>query len=342
MERALAHGNAHPADNALTAWNFTPDIVLGTLLVIVLYAAGMWRMRHKAAGLGVWKHLFFFAGVLAIFLALQSPVDPVAEHVFLIHQVQHLLLRTVGPMLLVLGAPQGVLVTGMPGAVQRRVLLPAINSFAVQRVFAFLSRPVIATALFIGALYFWQIPKFHQLSLLNEKLHYLMHATMLLTGLLFFWRVFDMRSAPTGTRYGVRLMMLWIMILSNIVIGAYLVFKQSVLYPLYGELGRMWGLSALEDEVAGGMLIWVPGSMMGLLAVLIVIHMWGRQETKEERRRDAAVERGARAPAARPMTADELVRETSGKNRAMALGFVGFVIVVFAVTIVIGVVSEMT
>lgn len=338
---ALAHSATHPAGPAWTAWNLTPDIFLGTLLAAVLYAAGIRRRRTRIDGTVLWRHFSFFAGLLSIFVALQSPIDPVAEHVFLIHQVQHLLLRTVAPMLLILAAPQGLLVAGMPDAAQRRLLAPLVTNSAVKGVFAVMARPVIATALFIGALYFWQVPRYHQLSLLNDRLHYLMHATMLFTGLLFFWRVFDTRPAPTGTRYGVRLMMLWIMVLSNIVIGAYLVFKDLVLYPVYGELGRWWGRSALEDEMAGGTLIWVPGGMMGVLAVLIVIHMWGRQETKEERRRDTVRRRRGREQTTTPMTAAQLIRETSGKNRAMALGFLGFVIAVFAATVAIGVVSKL-
>jgi putative membrane protein len=340
LGQALAHGNAHSPGAAWTAWNLTPDIMLGTFLVTALYIAGMWRRHNNTDSGEAWRHLSYFSGILAVFVALESPVDPIAEHVFMVHQVQHLLLRTLGPMLLVLAAPQGLLVAGMPDALRRRILAPAITGSAVKSVFAFLARPVVATGLYIGTLYFWQIPRFHQLSLLSARLHYLMHATMLFAGLLFFWRVFDTRPAPMGLRYGLRLMMLWVMVLSNIVLGAYLVFKDSVLYPVYGELGRWMGFSALGDEVAGGMLIWVPGSMMGVLAVLIVIHRWGRQETKDERRRAATRQRQGKGHPA-PMTASELVRETSARNRAMALGFLGFAIAVFAITIAVGVVSEL-
>jgi len=338
---AHAHGVLRPDESPWAAWNLTPEITLGTLLVAGLYAAGLWRRRDKSDRVRVWRHVSFFAGLAAIFVALQSPIDPIAERVFLVHQVQHLLLRVIGPMLLFLAAPQGLLVAGTPDWAQRRIVAPVITNGVIRDSFGVLAHPVTVTALFVGTLYFWQIPKFHNLALLNDYMHYLMHVSMVVPGLLFFWRVFDSRPAPMGTRYGVRLMMLWVMILSNIVIGSYLAFKRPVLYSAYAELGRLWDIPALGDELLGGVLIWIPSSMMGLVAVLIVIHMWGRHETKEEHRRGTMLLRQGRDRNGPPMTAAGLIQGVAGKNRAMALGFTAFVIAVFAMAIAIGVLSQM-
>ncbi len=338
---AYAHGVLEPGENAWTAWNLTPEVTLGTLLVAGLYAAGLWRRRHKTDPVRVWRHAAFFAGLAAIFLALQSPIDPMAERVFVMHQVQHLLLRMIGPMLLFLAAPQGLLVAGTPDWAQRRIVTPVITNSVVRGSVGVLAHPVTVTGLFIGTLYFWQIPKFHNMALLNDYMHYLMHVSMLLPGLLFFWRVFDTRPAPQGTRYGVRLMMLWVMILSNIVIGSYLAFKPLVLYSAYAQLGRLWDLSALSDETLGGAFIWIPSSMMGLLAILIVVHMWGRHETKEEQRRSMMLRRRGYGHNEPPMTAAELIQGAAAKNREMALGLTVFVIAVFTTAIAIGVISRM-
>lgn len=338
---AFAHGVLNDGVDPWTAWNLTPDITLGTLLVAGLYSGGLWRLRHKMDRMRSWRHVSFFAGLAAVFLALQSPIDPIAERVFLVHQVQHLLLRMIGPMLLFLAAPQGVLIAGMPKTARRRLLIPVITNRLVGGLFAFLSYPAIATALFIGVLYFWQIPRYHNLAILNDNVHYLMHASILFTGLVFFWRVLDTRPAPQGTRYGVRLMMLWVMILSNIVIGSYLAFKGPVLYSAYAQLGRLWNLSALGDELLGGALIWIPSSMMGVVAALIVVHMWGRHETKEEQRRSMMLRRRGYGHNEPPMTATELIQGAARKNRTMAFGFAGFVTAVFVAAIAIGLVNQM-
>jgi putative membrane protein len=338
---AYAHGLLQANKSLWAAWNLTPEITLGTVLFAGLYTAGLWHRRHKTDAVGIWRHVSFFAGLAAIFLALQSPIDPIAERVFLVHQVQHILLRLIGPMLLFLAAPQGLLIAGTPEWTQRAIVTPVLTNGAVRAVFGFLAHPVTVTALFIGTLYFWQLPKYHNMALLNDTMHYLMHVSMLLPGLLFFWRIFDPRPAPMGTRYGVRLMMLWIMILSNIVIGSYLAFKQPVLYPAYEELGRIWELSARGDELLGGALIWIPSSMMGVVAVLIVVNMWGRREEKVEAHRRLALNRKGLGRNEPPLMGADLVQAAAGKNRIMALSFAGFVIVVFATAIVLGIANRM-
>ncbi len=350
---ALAHGGGETTEQtARSAWHFTPDIVISTALVVSVYAAGMVRRRTSRMSPPWWRQTMFFAGVAAVFLALQSPVDAIAERLFFVHQIQHLLLRMLGPMLLALSWPEGILIAGLPLAVKRMILTPVISNGAVRCVFGFIARPAVATILFVAALYFWEIPRYHDLALLNEPLHYLMHATMLLAGLVFWWRVFDWRTPKSavdfddgeerwwrpfderpsshGLRYGVRLMMLWVVILSNILLGAYTTLKTTVLYSAYDVLGRLYGYSARGDEQIGGIVIWIPSSMMCLVAVLIVIHLWGLHESRMNERR----------PAQSTSNSAALIERARPKNRAMAAGFGVFVFVIFATAILIGVLYD--
>lgn len=320
-EFAWAHGGGEVGEHPWDAWNVTWDVAIPTALFLVVYLAGALRRRtHDGAALS--SDAAFLGGLAFVFLALASPVDPIAERSFVMHQVQHLMLRMFGPMLIALAAPQAALLRGLPTPLRQRVVGPAIASRPARAVFGILTQPVIVTALFIGVLYFWQVPYLHNLSVLNEAVHYAMHGSMLAAGLLFWWRMFDRRPPPQGARYGVRLFMLWLMVLSTIVIGAYLALKPMVLYPAYDQLGRILETEPLADEQLGAATIWIPGSMMGVLAVIIVIHMWGRIESRWDARGDAS--------AGRPATAGQLYAEQRGRNRRLALGFATFVLAVFA------------
>lgn len=290
---AAAHSEpAFIADHPWSAWQFTPDIVLMTLLAAVFYSAGLWRTRNKRAEKRLRRGVFFYAGLTSMFLALQSPIDTLSEHVFALHQVQHLLLHALGPMLLMLAIPEGLLIAGMPEWLRRRVLAPVITNRTVRATFGFLSRSTVAAFLYVSSLYFWQITEYHEMTLLDESVHYLMHLSMLFTGLLFFRRIFDPRPAPLGAGYGARLIMLCAAITGNILIGSYITFKSAVLYPAYDTLGRLWNLNALTDELLGGIVIWIPGSMMCVVAALVVIRLWGNRETKVDdwRRRELAAD----------------------------------------------------
>lgn len=347
---AVAHDRGGlTAVTAWSAWQFTPDIVIGTLLVALVYVAGM--ARHRAAQLPqILRHVAFFTGLAVVFLALQSPIDTISEHLFAMHQAQHLLLRMLGPMLIVVAAPQAMLIAGLPSWARKGALAPLASSRGLRMVFAILAHPFVVTMLFIGVLYFWQIPRYHDLALLDEPVHYGMHAAMLVAGLLFWWRIFDRRGPPVGLRYGVRLMLLWLVLLSNIVLGAYTTFKATVLYRAYDVLGRFGDVSPSSDEHLGGIIIWIPSSMMCLIAVLAIIHMWGRQETRLERRQidtpnnpvlRISVHGGRRAPAPHAISDREVLDSQKSKNRALALGFGAFAAAVFTAVLLVGIVSHL-
>lgn len=337
---ALAHGGGHAEGTEdLSAWVLSPDIVLPTLLAALVYGLGLWRRGLGETRLHLWRHAAFFAGLASVFLALQSPLDPLAERLFSLHQLQHLLLRMLGPMLITLSWPAAVLVAGLPGPLRRRALAPSLASGPLRAVFGFLAQPLVATGLFIAALYAWEVPDWHNAALLDDLIHYAMHATMLAAGLLFWWRVFDRRPPPQGARYGIRVLMLGLVILSNIAAGAYTTLKENPLYGAYDVFGRLFGTTALGDEQLGGVVIWIPSSMMCLIAVLVVLHLWGRHETRSEERHQAwsAANPGA---SRRPTTAAEMVARQRPKNRALALGFTAFVFLVFAAAFGIGLMNH--
>ena len=320
----------------LFAWNFEPDIVIATLLACVVYGAGIRRRRGRSGGLQRLRGVSYFSGVACVFLALESPVDALADHLFWVHQIQHILLRMIAPMLIALSSPQATLIRGLPRALRGGMLSPFMSVGLLRGLFGLLTNATVVTLLFIGALYVWQYPPIHNAAILNDAIHYTMHVTMLAAGLLFFWRVFDMRPPPMGIGYGTRLMMLLLVSLTQIGLGAYLTLKSEVLYPAYDIAGRYFGIKPLTDEIVGGFIVWAPSSMMCLVAALIVIHSWGREETRADARRPAWS-----ADARHPTTGAGLVAQAQPKNRMLAVGVAGLVALMFGMAIFAGVLDHL-
>ena len=318
------------------AWEFEPDIVIGTLLACLIYAAGMKR-RGYGTRRHMLRHVSYFSGVASIFLALESPIDAFADQLFWVHQIQHLLLRMIGPMLIMLSAPQAFLVRGLPRALREGALAPLASAGIMRSLFGLLASAPVITMLFVAALYVWQYPPIHDAAILNDGIHYTMHISMLAAGLLFFWRIFDPRPAPKGLAYGKRLMMLLMVMLTQIGLGAYLTLKTEVLYPAYEIAGAMSSMKPLADEMIGGFIVWVPSSMMCLVAVIVVIHAWGKEETRAEERWT----RSERNIPSRPVTGAELIARAQPKNRMLAIGVAGFVVMMFGIAIFAGVLDHM-
>ncbi|MGV8987387.1 MAG: cytochrome c oxidase assembly protein [Cypionkella sp.] len=297
----------------LWAWSFDP-LIYGLLgLVGYFYAAGVARRGAPA-----WRVICFYAGLVLVFVSLQSPLDAMADRLFSAHQIQHMILRVNGPLLMLLATPQGTIFAGMPRLLRKWLVATLAQSGGARRLGGWLVRPVPATAIFILGLYLWEVPAIHNAALLDERLHYFMHVTMLMAGMIFFWAIFDPRDPPKAAGHGQRIFMLLVSILSEMALGAATTLKPMVLYTAYDVEGRLFGIKPLSDEATGGFLIWSPTSMMFLVAIMLVLYRWNGAEARAYARRGSAA-RSNSAALLHPETAEELWMVVRPKNRRLGL-----------------------
>lgn len=339
---AQAHGTAViDSHTALSTWNITPGISGLLVLSALVYLRGALRRRpggKAPTGLVILRHLLFAGGLLALFAALQSPLDPIAERLFFAHQAQHLLLRMVAPMLLILSRPAPALIAGLPRRLRARILAPLLGNRRIGRAFTWLTRPWPAFWLFILSLYVWQVPPIHAAALTNPALHVSMHVSMMLAGFLFFAMIFDLRDSPAGAPFGKRVLLLFAVVVSNILLGALTTLKTVVLYDVYDIEGRLFAMTGLADETAGGFIIWVPSSMMIIIAIILTMHGWNRIETQRFARRYEWT--GSNTAALEfPETAAELRLKVHAANRAagqgLALGACALFVIVMTTAVTV-------
>lgn len=309
---AIAHGG-HEIVGASpwTMWQWSPEFLISLAVIALIY----WRGSRHGLVDHRWRIVAFNAGLIALFAALVSPIERLADHIFAVHQVEHMLLRTVGPMLLFLSRPQAALVRGLPAGISKFF----VGRSWLRHVIEVLRLPPIATLLFLSSSYFWMYPRWHDLAILNEPVHYVWHISLLVSGLIFFSVIFDRRHSPHGPGLGTRLAMFVFAALGNIILGAFLTFKTVPLYSAYLALGHLWQVSMLTDEQTGGIIMWIPGTMMFAVSALVIIHRWGSEETR-------IVERRAR-------TGRELIAMQRPANRVLAFGLAAFAILMLIIAV---------
>jgi putative membrane protein len=281
-EPAYAHEGLGQGQNPLTAWNTNPIPTLLLLAVAYLYVTGMERWHNPSYHIGFWQKVSFFSGLFAIFLALQSPIDALADHLFSIHQVQHMLLRMIAPILILLGLPLTPILRGMPPGMLQGVVRPIVRSATVRSVYHILTHPALVILLFMGTLFLWQTPSLHNLALRNNEVHEVMHFSMLLTGLRFWWLFIDPRPGRARLHYGLRMLFLGLVVIPNTVLGAAITFNSSLLYQAYAEVEQPFNLSLMNDQQLGGLLLWVLGDMMSIIAAGILMVMWYQHEEAQD------------------------------------------------------------
>lgn len=275
---AQAHELAPLKGPVWKMWDASPIIVGGCLLTLWVYGRGFRQRRRRGEHTSLWRAVSFWAGVLLTYVILQSPVDALSDHVFWIHRVQHVALHHWIPMLLALAAPIPELLRGLPPWARKYLLKPVLRNRGVRATYAFIQHPVVAPVLFVGLIYFWLTPSLFQLATVNEMLHKIMHFSMLIDGIPFWWLMLDPK--PGRVPYLQRVVILWAIMLPQMLVGAYITFTGRILYPLYATLDQGWVSHYLVDQHLGGLIVWIPASMMSVVAMLIVFGQWMRWEQR--------------------------------------------------------------
>ena len=292
----LAHGTGAPAPSVpsvLLAWRFEP-LVISMLLVVAgvyLWAARRVDRAHPHNRQPARRTWLFLAGLGAIGVALLSPIEAYEGAMFSVHMVQHMLLELVAAPLLLAGGPITLALRVSTPAV-RRALLAVLQS----RVMHALSFPVIAWVLFAAVNWGWHFSVLYDQALENQALHYFQHFTFLSAALLFWWPALGVDPSPWRLPHPVRLLYLFMAMPQNSFLGVALLQATTVLYPHYLTNARDWGLSPLEDQQLGGVIMWVVGDLAFLAGMAIVVILWMRHEERRTVRLDArlAADRAAR------------------------------------------------
>ena len=273
-----AHGGIDAGQNPFTAWNWNPLPTLLLLVAAYLYLNGLANWERPSHPINLWQKISFFTGLFLIFIALQSPLDNLSEHMLSFHQLQHFLLRMLAPLLVLLGAPLTPVLRGLPPWALQGFVRPMVRHPLARAVYEKLTNPVITTVLFMGILYLWQFPGVFNLALRNEFVHALMHVTMMSSGFIFYWAVIDPKPRRSRIHYGVRVLYLGLIVLPNTLLGAAITFSRGIIYTGYQDVHQPFNISLLTDQQLGGLLLWVPGDMMSILAAGIVMIMWYERE----------------------------------------------------------------
>ena len=251
-------------------YEFSPAVLVLCLGGLVFYLRGLYLAPVKP---GFGRVISFTIGVLLMYVVMQTRYDYWSQHMFFVHRLQHLVLHHLGPFLIALSGPGAVLGLGTPGLL-RRALAAVWHRPLTQRCYRIVQQPAIAGLLFVGLIYFWLVPGIHFYAMLSRPLYALMNWSMAVDGLLFWWMIMHgWPGAQHSSRpYGWRILVLFLITLPQIAIGAYIALCGKSLYSIYAVCGRIWPIPAATDQQLGGLITWIPASMMSLFGMLVVLH----------------------------------------------------------------------
>jgi len=285
--RSHAHGSSAPPPSfpgVLVEWRMEPIVLLGLAIAAIGWVMLVRRVkaRHPGHPHPGWRSAGFLGGLAVLALALLSPIEAYEGQLFSVHMLQHMLLELVAAPLLLLGAPATLALRAATPSVRAR-LLAVLHS----RIVSVVSFPLLAWILFAAVNWGWHFSTLYDQALETPWLHDLQHLTFLGAALLFWWPVVGADPARWRLPHAVRLFYLFLAMPQNSFLGIALMSAPTALYPHYLSNVRDWGPTPAVDQSVGGMLMWVGGDVVFLLAMGFVVAAWVRAEDRRTARADA-------------------------------------------------------
>ena len=224
-----------------------------------------WRSRVEHQRPTTGQIIATVGGFVAMFLALNGPLHDLSDYdLFSAHMVQHLVLIFIVAPLLVVGTPGWM-------------LRPALGIPGVGPVARWLTRPAHAFVIFNVMMAGWHVPYFYNLAMAQHPVHIVEHLMFLAAAVLMWWPFLSPLPELPRLAYPGQMLYCFLMSIPMSIVAIYIAMADHVLYPAYEAAPRIWGLSPLEDQQLGGLIMWIPGGIVFYIVMTVVFFKWAQR-----------------------------------------------------------------
>ena len=254
----------------MPTWHAHVDVwlILGSVVAAYL----IWSARHERdTGQATSAHdrRLFLSGMAVLFVASEWPLHDLAEHTwYMAHMVQHMAYTLVA-------AP--LLVAGIPAWMWRSVFRVPV----LARLWRSVTRPIMAIAIFNGVLLFTHWPAVVTASVGSEPLHLALHCLIVLSAVIMWWPVFSpLPEMPPISPPG-QILYLFVQSLVPTIPASFLTFGHQPLYKVYETFPRLFGISAMTDQLIAGLIMKILGGLILWGFIAVIFFRWGTREREQ-------------------------------------------------------------
>jgi len=262
----LLHGTALTWTGFSIHWS----TVLGCVALAGWYE---WGARRAAADPSAGapptqgQRVLFITGLVVMLISLNGPLHDLSDSfLFSAHMVQHLVLTLVVPPLLI---------TGTPASFFRR----ALRSRAVARVARVVARPAFGFVAFNVVIAAWHVPTLYNYALAHHPVHIVQHLMFLVASVLMWWPLLSPLPELPRLSYPLQMLYCFLMTIPMSVVAIYITYSDSILYPAYASAPRIWQISPMQDQLIGGLVMWIPGGLFFAGVMAVVFFKWSAADS---------------------------------------------------------------
>ncbi|OYD59808.1 hypothetical protein CGZ90_03495 [Fictibacillus aquaticus] len=240
------------------------------LLVLI---AGVFYFKKFGKSTTMLQKICILAALLLIYAIKGSPISIIGHHyLFSVHMVQMAILYLMIPPLVIIG---------IPAAFWKKYLF---GETIYHKVFAALTKPLIALILFNTLFSFYHLPMIFDAVTGSMTLHYIYHTILFLTAFTMWWPVLtpvdsdDQLSDLKRVGY----------IFGNGVLMtpacALIMFADSQLYAAYEGVPQLFGyMTPLEDQHVGGVMMKIIQEVVYAFVLGLIFYRWVKKERQKDK-----------------------------------------------------------
>ena len=286
--RSLAVTSIHPWREqpepayAWWKWSWHWSTVIGVAVLALAYLLATTRWRARLGGPARFERgraVLFFSSLVVVLGSLNGPLHDLSDQYFFwTHMVQHLVLAQIFPLLFLLGIPAWL--------ADRLLANPRVT-----RAWNHLADYRIGFLLYTSVFTLWHFPPLYNLMMRDHSVHIVMHLLTMACATIMWWPFVG--TASRAKKLEPPAQLLYVLVLSTpmMVVAAFLTFARTPLYEWYALAPRLWGMSAVEDQRFGALLMWIPGTFVYWTVLSVIFLRWGHTRENTARQDDMVIPR---------------------------------------------------
>ena len=242
-------------------WSIHPSTVIGLAALGAIY---LWRARQAGEGETVTgaRKISFFSALFLVFASLNGPLHDLSDdYLFSAHMVQHLILTLAMPPLMIVGVPGWML----RPLLRNRVLGPIGRK---------ITKPVWCFTIFNLTIAIWHLPFFYNAAMADHNIHIFEHLLFMAAAVLMWWPLTSQLPELPRLPYPGQMLYCFLMSIPMSIVAVYITMADQILYPAYSAAPRILPLSPMEDQLLGGLIMWVPGGLIFVIIMSVVFFKW--------------------------------------------------------------------
>ena len=242
-----------------------PSVPIGVAILIALYLGACRVIGRKPSR----RQAMWFALAMAAILYAHTELDELADaRIFSMHMLQHLLETFVIPPLLLLGTP---------GWMIHRIVL----SRPIKPITRVLTNPLVAFLIFSAVFVTAHFPPVFEHMCRNENFHIFLHLMFMTAGVLLWWPILSPMPELPRLSYPAQILYLFLLMIPMTAVAAPITLATSVIYPWYTEAAHGWGLNPIDDQVLGGLLMWIGQGTYLMFIFTFIFYKWAQLEDRD-------------------------------------------------------------